>query len=96
MIIETAYKQGDIVSVKLASGEEVVGRFDSAANGGITLIKPMMLVAHKILIPLSDNMVLQILTPRGNQEPQVLPEILPMITKKTSKGPPIVCKEIFY
>lgn len=47
MIIETAYKQGDIVSAKLASGEEIVGRFDGAANGDITLIKPMMLVAQQ-------------------------------------------------
>lgn len=46
MIIETAYKQGDIVSAKLASGEEIIGRFESAANGDITLIKPMMLVAQ--------------------------------------------------
>jgi len=47
MIIETAYMQGDIVSVKLTSGEEVVGRFDDASNGRITLIKPMMLVAQQ-------------------------------------------------
>lgn len=43
MIIETPYKMGDTVSLKLLSGEEVVGRLDDEAKG-YKMHKPMMLV----------------------------------------------------
>lgn len=44
MLIETPYKTGDTVSLKLTGGEEVVGRFDSENADGVTLSKPMMLI----------------------------------------------------
>jgi len=43
MIIETPYKIGDTVSLKLLSGEEVVGRLEDEENG-YKMHKPMMLV----------------------------------------------------
>lgn len=44
MLIEVAYKTGDTVSVKLISGEEVVGRIGEPANGEIVLTKPMTFI----------------------------------------------------
>ena len=35
-------KKGDIVTVKLISGEEVVGRWDSKDNSVVKLTKPLM------------------------------------------------------
>ena len=47
MLIEAPFKTGDTVSLKLTSGEEVVGRFDTSADGKITLIKPLMMVVQQ-------------------------------------------------
>jgi hypothetical protein len=47
MLIETPYKDGDTVSVKLSSGEELVARLDSEDDKHITLNKPMVLVANQ-------------------------------------------------
>lgn len=47
MLIEAPFKTGDTVSLKLTSGEEVVGRFDTTADGNVTLIKPMMLIMQQ-------------------------------------------------
>lgn len=47
MLIEAPFKTGDTVSLKLTSGEEVVGRFDNDTSGNITLMKPMMLVIQQ-------------------------------------------------
>ena len=44
MLIETPYKVGDVVSVKLSSGEEVVARLESEDNNNVVLHKPMALV----------------------------------------------------
>jgi hypothetical protein len=47
MLIETPYKEGDTVSLKLSSGEEVISRLDKETDEEITLIKPMMLVVQQ-------------------------------------------------
>jgi len=44
MIIETPYKVGDTVSLKLSSGEEIVGRLDDESTTKFTLKKPMVLI----------------------------------------------------
>ena len=46
MLIEVPYKEGDTVSFKLSSGEEIVGRLDKEEDKGYTLHKPMVLVAQ--------------------------------------------------
>ena len=43
MLIETPYKENDVVSIKLSSGEEIVGKLVSEDAGTITLAKPLML-----------------------------------------------------
>lgn len=45
MIIETPYKMGDTVSIKLSSGEEMVARLDAEDATHITVSKPLMLMA---------------------------------------------------
>jgi len=45
MLIETPYKQGDAVSLKLTSGEEIVARFEEENESGIKVSKPMSLTA---------------------------------------------------
>jgi hypothetical protein len=45
MIIEKPFETGDVISVKLTSGEEMVCRLDKKGQGSITVKKPMMLVA---------------------------------------------------
>ena len=44
MLIETPYKVGDTVSLKLSSGEEIVGRLDEETTTKFTLKKPMVLI----------------------------------------------------
>jgi hypothetical protein len=44
MLIETPYKVGDTVSLKLSSGEEIVGRLDDESTTKFTLKKPMVLI----------------------------------------------------
>ena len=44
MMIETPYKVGDTVSLKLSSGEEIVGRLDDESTTKFTLKKPMVLI----------------------------------------------------
>jgi small nuclear ribonucleoprotein (snRNP)-like protein len=46
MLIETPYKIGDTVSLKLSSGEEIVGRLDAEDETYYTLRKPMVLIAQ--------------------------------------------------
>lgn len=46
MMIETPYKVGDTVSLKLSSGEEIVGRLDAEDETYYTLRKPMVLIAQ--------------------------------------------------
>lgn len=45
MLIEAPYKVGDTVSVKLSSGEEIIGRLDAEDSNTITLNKPMAIMA---------------------------------------------------
>lgn len=45
MLIETPYKAGDTISVKLASGEEIIARLDSEKDNFLVLHKPLMVVA---------------------------------------------------
>jgi len=45
MLLETPYKENDIVSMKLASGEEVVGKLLKEENDSFQLSKPLMLTA---------------------------------------------------
>ena len=47
MIIETPYKNGDTVSIKLTSGEEVVARLEEETVKGTKVKNPMMLVANQ-------------------------------------------------
>ena len=44
MLIETPYKIGDVVSLKLSSGEEILGRLESEDTNNYTLKKPMVLI----------------------------------------------------
>jgi len=45
MLIETPYKEGDTVSLKLTSGEELVARLEKEDDKFYVLHKPMALVA---------------------------------------------------
>ena len=47
MLVEVAFKKGDTISLKLASGEEIVGKFNARVTGGYELIKPMVLLANE-------------------------------------------------
>jgi hypothetical protein len=47
MLIETPYKDGDTVSIKMSSGEEVIARLDSETETEIALVKPLMLVVQQ-------------------------------------------------
>ena len=46
MLIETPYKEGDTVSFKLSSGEEIIGRLEKEDDTYYTLKKPMVLIAQ--------------------------------------------------
>jgi len=45
MLIDTSYRAGDTVSLKLSSGEEVIARLDQEGADSVTLVKPLMLTA---------------------------------------------------
>lgn len=45
MIIETPYKVGDTISLKLSSGEEIIARLTEENDKAFVLSKPMMLAA---------------------------------------------------
>jgi len=47
MIIETPYKAGDTVSLKLSSGEEIVARLDEETTTKFVLKKPMVLIMQQ-------------------------------------------------
>jgi len=47
MIIETPYKEGDTVSFKLSSGEEIVARLEKEDAKSYTVKKPMVLIAQQ-------------------------------------------------
>lgn len=45
MIIEKPFEVGDVITMKLSSGEEMVARLDKKGEKTLTVKKPMMLVA---------------------------------------------------
>lgn len=47
MIIETPWKNGDTVSFKLSSGEEVVARLDEEMPDAYRIKKPMVLIVQQ-------------------------------------------------
>ena len=47
LLEDTTYKSGDIVTIKLFSGEELVGRFDSETDTIIKIKMPLTLVASQ-------------------------------------------------
>ena len=46
MLIETPYKIGDTVSIKLSSGEEVIARLEEEKADNLQLHKPLMVIAN--------------------------------------------------
>jgi hypothetical protein len=44
MLIEIPYRTGDIVSFKLSSGEEILGRLEAEGDKTFTVLKPMVLI----------------------------------------------------
>jgi hypothetical protein len=47
MLIETPYKNGDTVSLKLSSGEEIVARLEEETATKFVLSKPMVLIMQQ-------------------------------------------------
>jgi hypothetical protein len=45
MLIQVPYKEGDVVSIKLSSGEEMIANLYKEEATTITVEKPMMIVA---------------------------------------------------
>lgn len=45
MIIEAPYTVGDVVSIKLSSGEEMIARLAAEDDKHVTVTKPLMLMA---------------------------------------------------
>ena len=47
MLIKPAYKLGDVITIKLTSGEELVGKFEADDDKTIKVNKPLTLVASE-------------------------------------------------
>ncbi len=45
MLLENIIKPGDVVTIKLVSGEEIITRFESEGNDFVKISKPLALVA---------------------------------------------------
>ena len=45
MLIETPYTNGDVLSIKLSSGEEMIARLDSENDTNVIVSKPYILIA---------------------------------------------------
>ena len=45
MLVESQYKTGDIISIKLSSGEEMIARFEDENEEVVTIAKPYILIA---------------------------------------------------
>lgn len=45
MLLEVPYKNGDTVSIKLTSGEEIVARLEEEKGESLILKKPLMITA---------------------------------------------------
>ena len=48
MLVQSTYKSNDTVSIKITSGEEIVGRLVEETSDYVRLKKPMMVVAAGI------------------------------------------------
>ena len=47
MLIETVYKPNDIISVRLQTGEEIIGRFVNQTDTVLSLQKPMTMLVQE-------------------------------------------------
>ena len=56
MLVEEQYKIGDIVSIKLSSGEEMIARLEDESKVDITIWKPYILVAAQKGVALAPYM----------------------------------------
>tara|TARA_B110000211_G_C13987739_1_gene512510 strand:+ start:653 stop:946 length:294 start_codon:yes stop_codon:yes gene_type:complete len=45
MIIDAHYKMGDVISIKLSSGEEMIARAEKETKDELTVVKPYILIA---------------------------------------------------
>jgi hypothetical protein len=45
-MLKSTYQTNDVLSVKLTSGEEIIGRYVSNESGELTLRKPVSIVPH--------------------------------------------------
>jgi|APGre2960657404_1045060.scaffolds.fasta_scaffold26516_3 hypothetical protein len=45
MLLNVPYKTGDVVSMKLVTGEEVVGKLDDDGTDSVTIHRPLVLAA---------------------------------------------------
>ena len=45
MLIEAQYKVGDVISIKLSSGEEMIARFEDENEEVVTIAKPYILIS---------------------------------------------------
>lgn len=45
MLLNIPYKNGDVVSLKLSSGEEIIGRLEEEKGSDMYITKPMMIAA---------------------------------------------------
>ena len=43
MLINKSFSSGDVVSIKLINGDEIIARFDSEDNDSVTINRPMAL-----------------------------------------------------
>ena len=44
MIIDTPYKDGDVVTIKMIGGDEVVAKLDETIDGAYILAKPLVVM----------------------------------------------------
>ena len=47
MLVEAPYQNGDVITMKSASGEEIIARLIVEDNGILTVSKPMTAVVHE-------------------------------------------------
>ena len=45
MLVEEQYKKGDVISIKLSSGEEMIARFEEENDRDVIVAKPYILIA---------------------------------------------------
>ena len=46
MLVTSNYKKNDIISIKLSTGEEVVGRFNASDETSVNVVKPTVLTLN--------------------------------------------------